>query len=191
MRAVAVAVAISLLMGVAGSASVNASPLQQPRAIAPCSEAIYTSAADAPPAPVRAIRVGPAVFNSLAGLTSPREIDKPTKSNPFYRVKSPLTILALAGQAVTLTIVRDQMTAAVIYNRRWLSRLADWHYRFADVPRSVRLQLCRDDERKQVRNTQYAGGFLLRKLGCITIQVQVVGESRPYRSEVPIGIVRC
>lgn len=164
MGAVGVAAAAVGLFGLLGSAHLATGTSPPPRAIASCSEAIYTTSANAPPRPVQAIRIGPAVFNSLAGLNSQRGISKPSKSNPFYSVKSPLTILARAGETVTVTIVREQKNAAVVYDRR---------------------------ETKRALNTQYAGGFLLRRLGCITIQVRSLGEGRTYRAEVPIGVAGC
>lgn len=192
MRAVLAILALGTVALVSSSTDMAAGTSSQPpRAGARCSEAIYSSPAESPPRPIRAIRIGPAVFNSLARLTSPRAIDKPTDSNPFFSVKSPLTILAQTGEAATVTIVRPQNNVAIVYNRRWLSRLADWHYQFAQVPRSIRLQLCRDSETKQALNTQYAGGFLLRKLGCITIEVRALEEGRVYRSRVPIGVAHC
>jgi hypothetical protein len=155
---------------------------------APCPEAIYTTPANAPPKPVHAIQIGSGVFNSLADLTTRGGIDKPSKRLPFYTVKSPLTILAWPGRGVIITLVGGAKNAALVYNRRWQQRLAGWHYDFSQVPRSIRLPLCRDTKTKQPLNTQYAGGFLLRKLDCITIQVRVIGETRTHRARVPIGV---
>jgi hypothetical protein len=157
---------------------------------ASCSDAIYTSTANAPPKPVRAIRIGPAVFNSLARLTTPRGLDKPTKALPFYSVKSPLTILARARRGVTIKILAGKGDAALVYDRRWLQRLASWHYPFSQVPASVRLPLCRDASTRQPLNTQFAGGFLLRKPTCVTIEVQSIGESKKRRAKIPLG-TRC
>src|SRR4051812_40156745 len=135
---------------------------------ASCSEAIYTTHANSPPRPVRAVRIGPAVFNSLADLATPRGLDKPSKQLPFYSVKLPLTILAQADRGVIITLTDGETNAALLYNRVWLQRLTNrWHYRFGDVPWSVRLPLCRAEGTRLPLNTQYAGGFLLRKPGCL------------------------
>jgi hypothetical protein len=157
-----------------------------------CSEAIYTTRANAPPKPVRAVRIGPAVFNSLAGLTTLRGLSKPSKRRPFYTAKLPLTILAQAHRGVIVTLTGGERNAALLYNRVWLRRLADlWHYRFRDVPRSVRLRLCRESTTRLPLNTQYAGGFLLRKPGCLTIRVQAVGETATHQATVPVGVRHC
>jgi hypothetical protein len=160
-------------------------------ATASCAEAIYTTPASTPPKPVHAIQIGSAVFNSLADLTSRGGIDKPSKRLPFYSVKSPLTILAWPGRGVMITLAGGARNAALVYTRGWQQRLAAWHYDFSQMPRSVRLPLCRNVKTKLPLNTQYAGGFLLRKLGCITMQVQVIGETRTHRARVPIGVRRC
>ncbi|MGD0713312.1 MAG: hypothetical protein ABSB24_03890 [Gaiellaceae bacterium] len=156
-----------------------------------CADAIYTTPANAPPKPVQAVTRGAAVFNSLAHLTTQRGMDKPTKAFPFYTVKSPLTILARARRSVTIILVGAGDNVALLYSRKWLQRLAAWHYTLADVPNTVRLPLCRDTHTKLPLNTQYAGGFLLRKPGCVTIEVQAVGESTMHRATVPIGVSRC
>jgi hypothetical protein len=158
---------------------------------ASCAEAIYTTRANTPPKPVHAIQIGSAVFNSLADLTSRGGIVKPSRRLPFYTVKSPLTILARPGRGVVITLVGGAKNAALVYNRRWQQRLAGWHYDFSQVPRSIRLPLCRGTETKLPLNTQYAGGFLLSKPGCITIQVRVIGETRTHRAHVPIGELHC
>ncbi len=160
-------------------------------ATASCADAIYTTPAPHPPEPVQAVRIGPAVFNSLANLTSARGIDKPSKSLPFYTVKSPLTILARSGHGVIITLIGEASNAAFVYLPLWLHRLTAWHYTFSQVPRRIQLPLCRDTQTKLPLNTQYAGGLLLRKLGCVTIQVQVIGETRTYRARIPIGVRRC
>ena len=160
-------------------------------ASASCAEAIYTTPANAPINAVQAVQIGSAVFNSLANLTGASGIDRPSKRLPFYTVKSPLTILASPQRGVIITVVGDETNAALVYNRQWLQRLAAWHQSFAQVPRSVRLPLCRDAQTKLPLNTQYAGGFLLRRLGCITIEVQVIGESRARQRMVPLGVPRC
>ncbi|HWJ33141.1 MAG TPA: hypothetical protein VNR59_12455, partial [Gaiellaceae bacterium] len=100
-------------------------------------------------------------------------------------------LLARPGRGGIIKLVGGRKNAALVYNRPWLERLAAWHYSFAQVPRSVRLPLCRDAKTKLPLNTQYAGGFLLRKLGCITIQVQTVGEHRTRRARIPIGVAHC
>lgn len=159
---------------------------------ASCSEAVYTTPASAPPKPVLAVRIGPAVFNSLANLTTQRGLDKPSNALPFYTAKSPLTILASAQRGVIITLTHGERSAALLYSREWLQRLASrWHYRFSDVPRTVRLPLCRDPQTKLPLNTQYAGGFLLRKPGCITIQVRAIGERTAHRATLPVGVRRC
>jgi hypothetical protein len=157
-----------------------------------CSEAIYTTRANRPPKPVQAVRIGPAVFNSLADLTTLRGLDKPSKQLPFYTVKLPLTILAQAHRGVIITLTVGETNAALLYNRVWLQRLRNrWHYRFRDVPRSVRLPLCRAEGTRLPLNTQYAGGFLLRKPGCLTIRVQAVGETTARQATVPVGVPHC
>lgn len=158
---------------------------------AACSEAVYTTRANAPPKPVLAVRIGPAVFNSLANLTTQRGLDRPSKRLPFYTVKSPLTILAQTHRGVIITLTGGESNAALLYNREWLQRLAKWHYRFSDVPRSVRLPLCRDPHTKLPLNTQYAGGLLLRKPGCITIRIHAIGESTAQQATVPVGVRHC
>lgn len=155
-----------------------------------CAEAIYTTPANMPPKPVHAVQIGSAVFNSLANLR-PGAIDKPSKRLPFYTVKSPLTILARPGRGVIITLVAGAKNAALVYSRPWLERFAAWHYNFSQVPRSVRLPLCRDSKTKLPLNTQYAGGFLLHKLGCITIQVQTISGHRARRARIPIGVAHC
>jgi hypothetical protein len=159
---------------------------------ASCSEAIYTTRANRPPRPVQAVRIGPAVFNSLADLTTVRGLDTPSKQLPFYTVKLPLTILSQARRGVIVTLTNGEENAALLYNRVWLQRLTDrWHYRFRDVPRSVRLPLCHESGTRLPRNTQYAGGFLLRNPGCLTIRVQAVGEITAYKATVPVGVRHC
>jgi hypothetical protein len=64
-------------------------------------------------------------------------------------------------------------------------------YRFSDVPRSVRLGLCRDAQAEAPLITQCAGGFLLRKPGCVTIRVQAVGDAKAHRAAVPVGVRHC
>jgi hypothetical protein len=156
-----------------------------------CADAIYTAPANAPPKPVQAVVLGAAVFNSLAHLTTLRGLNKPSKKLPFYTVKSPLTILTRARRGVTVRIVGGGKNVALLYDREWLQRLASWHYEFADVPRSVRFSLCRDDDAKPPLTTQYAGGLLVRKPGCITLEVQAVGETRNHRATIPIGVPHC
>jgi hypothetical protein len=182
----------STWQSVAVSARATAQTLLPPSglATASCAEAIYTTPADTPPKPVHAVQIGSAVFNSLTNLGR-AAIDKPSKRLPFYTVKSPLTILARPGRGVIITLVGGAKNAALVYNRRWLERLAAWHYNFSQVPRSVRLPLCRDTKTKLPLNTQYAGGFLLHKLGCITIQAQTIGEQRTRRLRIPIGVAHC
>lgn len=163
-----------------------------PPVTASCSDAVYTTAASAPPKPVMAVRIGPAVFNSLANLRTERGLDKPSKELPFYTVKLPLTILAQAKRGVIITVTGGELNAALLYNPEWLRRLASpWHYRFDDLPRSVRLTLCSDSQTKLLLNTQYPGGFLLRKPGCITIQVQAIGDTAAHRATVPVGVRHC
>ncbi|MFY9580937.1 MAG: hypothetical protein WAQ33_16615 [Gaiellaceae bacterium] len=140
---------------------------------------------------MHAVRIGPAVFNSLAHLTGAGGIDKPSTSLPYYTVKSPLTILARPGRGVIITLIGGAKNAALVYSHSWLQRLAAWHYDFSQVPRSIRVTLCRDAKSKLPLNTQYAGGLLLRKLGCITIQVRVIRETRARRARVPIGVLHC
>jgi hypothetical protein len=138
------------------------------------------------------VRIGPAIFNSLANLTTQRGLDKPSKELPFYTVKLPLTILAQAQRGVIITLTGGELNAALLYNREWLQRLASpWHYTFGDVPRSVRLPLCHDSHTKLPLNTQYAGGFLLRKPGCITIRVQAIGDTTAHRATLPVGVRHC
>jgi hypothetical protein len=168
------------------AATFNNDPLAQS-----CSDAIYTTPARTPPKPVQAIRVGAAVFNTFAGLKTLHGLDKPTRALPFYTVKSPLTILAWARRGVTITIVAGKDNVALLYNREWLRRLGSWHYAFAAVPRSARLPVCTAPHTRQPLNTQYAGGFLLRKPGCVTIQVQTVGKPNRRRTTVPIGVAHC
>jgi hypothetical protein len=157
-----------------------------------CSEAIYTTRANAPPKPVRAVRIGPAVFNSLAGLTTLRGLGKPSKRRPFYTVKVPLTILAQAHRGVIVTLTGGEENAALLYDRVWLRRWADrWHYRFRDVPRSIRLPLCLESSTRLPLNTQFAGGFLLRKPGCLILRVQAVGETATHQATVPVGVRHC
>jgi hypothetical protein len=159
---------------------------------ASCSEAIYTSRANRPPKPVQAVRVGPAVFNSLADLTTLRGLDKPSKQLPFYTVKLPLTILAHAHRGVIISLTKGEENAALLYNHVWLQRLTNrWHYRFRDVPRSVRLPLSRASGTRLPLNTQYAGGFLLRKPTCVTIRVQAFGETTAHQATVPVGVRHC
>ncbi|HEX9380813.1 MAG TPA: hypothetical protein VF891_04870 [Gaiellaceae bacterium] len=160
-----------------------------PQATASCAEAIYTTPANAPPRSVQAVRIGSAVFNSLAHLTTVRDVGRPSRSRPFYTVKSPLTILARGDRGVILTLVGGK-DAVLVYNRRWLRRPAAWRHSFARMPRSIRLPLCRDRQGAAL-NTQYAGGFLLRKLGCVTIQVRAVGETRTHQATVPLGVRHC
>jgi hypothetical protein len=157
-----------------------------------CSEAIYTTRANVPPKPVRAVRIGFAVFDSLAGLTTLRSLDKPSKRLPFYTAKVPLTILARADRGVVITLTDGEKDAALLYNRVWLKRLTGrWRYRFRDVPRSVGLALCRESNTGLPLNTQYAGGFLLRKPGCLTIRVQRIGETTAHQATVPVGVRHC
>jgi hypothetical protein len=92
---------------------------------------------------------------------------------------------------VIITLVGAVKNAALVYLPLWQQRLAAWHYDFSQVPRSVRLRLCRDTKANLPLNTQYAGGLLLRKLGCVTIEVQVIGETRKRRARVPIGVLHC
>ena len=84
-----------------------------------------------------------------------------------------------------------ERNAAFVYGRLWMRRLADWHNSFAHVPRSVRLSLCRDATTKRPLDTQYAGGLLLRRLGCITIEVRVSGAGRARQRTVPVGVPHC
>jgi len=147
--------------------------------------------ADTAPKPVQAVVLGGAVFNSLAHLTTLRDLDRPSKELPFYSVKSPLTIPAQARRGVTITIVRGGKNVALLYDRKWLERLAAWHYKLAEVPRSARLAVCRDSTTKLPLNTQYAGGFLLRKPGCVTIETQVVGEARKHQATIRLGVSHC
>lgn len=182
---------IFVVLGVATVLAQIASAASPPAA-ASCSDAIYTSRANRPPKPVQAIRIGPVVFNSLADLTTVRGLDKPSKQLPFYTVKLPLTILAQAHRGVIITLTGGQENAALLYTRLWLLRLIDrWHFRFRDVPRSVRLPLCRESATKLPLNTQYAGGFLLRKPGCLTIRVHAVGETTAHQATVPVGVSHC
>ena len=146
-----------------------------------CAEAVYTTRAEAPPHAVQAVQIGPVIFNSLAHLTSRHGIDRPSRRLPFYTVKSPLTILASARRGVSISLVAGERNAAFVYDRFWMRRLADWHNSFAHVPRSVRLSLCRDATTKRLLDTQYAGGLLLRRLGCITIG----GSGQRRRSSTP------
>lgn len=159
--------------------------------IVSCAEAIYTTPANTPPNPAQAIEIGPAIFNSLAHLWNTHGIDRPSKRLPFYTVKSPLTLLATARRGVIVTLVTGEKNAALVYDRFWLQRLADWHDNFAHVPRSIRLTLCRDEQTKLPLNTQYAGGFLLRRPGCITIRVQIIGEARARQRRVNLGVPHC
>ncbi len=134
------------------------------------------------------MQLGPAVFNSLAHLTTLRGLGKPSKALPFYTVKSPLTILARARRGATVRIVGGGKNVALLYDRKCLQRLASWHYEFADVPRTARFSPCLDDNTKLPLNTQYAGGFLLRRPGCITLEVQAIGNARKHRATIPIGL---
>jgi hypothetical protein len=183
----------AVVLGVIGVATLLAQiadGANRPLAVS-CSEAIYTTRASAPPKPVNAVRIGPAVFNSLAGLTTLRGLSKPSKRRLFYTVKVPLTILAQAHRGVIVTLTDGEKNAALLYSRVWLRRLADWHYRFRDVPRSIRLPLCRESSTRLLLNTQYAGGFLLRKPGCLTIRVQAVGEITAHQATVRVGLRHC
>lgn len=175
---------------VAAGARPSASSLGR-SSLVPCASAIYTAPANAPPKPVQAVVLGGAVFNSLAHLTTLRGLDRPSKELPFYIVKSPLTILAQPRRGVTIRIVRGGDNVALIYDRKWLKRLTAWHYKLAEVPRSAQLSVCRDHNTKLPLNTQYAGGFLLRKPGCVTIEAQAVGESHKHRATVRIGVPHC
>jgi len=85
---------------------------------------------------------------------------------PFYTVKSAKR--SLLGRGVIIALVGGAKNAALVYSRRWLERLAAWHYNFSQIARSVRPALCRDTRPKLPLNTQYAGGFLVGKLACIT-----------------------
>jgi hypothetical protein len=156
-----------------------------------CADAIYTAPANAPPKPVEAVQLGPAMFNSLAHLISLRGLGSPSKALPLYTVKSPLTILARARRGATVRIVEGGKNVALIYDRKWLQRLASWHYNFADVPRTARFSLCLDHNTTLPLNTQYAGGFLLRRPGCATLEVQAIGETQKHRATIPIGIRHC
>jgi hypothetical protein len=189
--AVAGVLAIGLVaVVVAAGARPSASSLGR-SSLVPCASAIYTTSANAPPKPVQAVALGGAVFNTLAHLTTLRGLDRPSKELPFYTVKSPLTILAQSRGGVTIRIVRGGNNVALIYGRKWLERLAVWHYKFAEVPRSAQLSVCKDSNTKLPLNTQYAGGFLLRKPGCVTVEAQAVGESRKHRATVRIGVPHC
>jgi hypothetical protein len=173
----------------AACAESGAKPRARPAA-ASCSEAIYTTGGRKQP--VRAVTIGAAVFNSLAHLTTRRQLDKPTKALPFYTVKSPLTVLIRSRRGVVISLVQGEEDVALLYTRDWLRRLArPWRYEFAEAPRSVRLPLCRDVESKRLSTTQYAGGFLLRKPRCVTVDVRAIGDARSHRGIVPIGVPRC
>jgi len=137
---------------------------------------------------VEAVQLGPAVFNSLAHLTTLRGLGKPSKALPFYTVKSRLTRLARDPRGATVRIGGGGKNVALLYDRKCLQRLASWHYEFADVPRTARFSPCLDDNTKLPLNTQYAGGFLLRRPGCITLEVQAIGNARKHRATIPIGL---
>jgi len=169
-------------------AGAGAGPPAQP-IVVPCADAIYV-AGSAVPRPVRAVTAGPVVFNSLAHLTSPRSLERPQKALPFFVVKSPTTVLARAGRTVVVTLVRGGQNVRLLYGRKWLGRLSSWHYRLAEVPASVRLETCRDKKNRSL-TTQYAGGFLLRKPGCVTLEVRVSGEARKHRASIRLGVPHC
>jgi hypothetical protein len=183
---------VLLAVGVAAVLAPTAVEAKSHLLAASCSEAVYTTRASAPPRPVQAVRIGPVVFNSLAGLMTPRSLGKPTKKRPVYTVKLPLTILAQAQRSVTITVLGGGRNTAILYDRGLLQRLAGrWHYRFSELPRRVRLSLCHDPQTKRPLNTQYAGGLLLRKPGCVTIQVRAVGDTAAHRATVPVGVRHC
>ena len=157
--------------------------------VVPCVDAIYVAGSTSP-RPVRAVTVGPVVFNSLAHLTSSRDLARPSKELPFFVVKSPTTLRAKVGRSAVVTLVRGGDNVRLVYGRKWLGRLSSWRYRFAEVPVSVRLEPCRDTKNRAL-TTQYAGGFLLRKPGCVTLEVRVSGEARKHRARVALGAPHC
>jgi hypothetical protein len=169
-------------------AGAGAGPPAPPIAVS-CADAIYV-AGSAVPRPVQAVTAGPVVFNSLAHLTTPRSLERPQKELPFFVVKSPTTVLASAGRTVVMTLVRGGQNVRLLYGRKWLKRLSSWHYRLAEVPASVRLETCRDKKNRSL-TTQYAGGFLLHKPGCITLEVRVSGEKRKHRASIRLGVPHC
>ncbi len=175
------------VLGLSAVAAVGAG--SAPPVVVPCADAIYVAGSTVP-RPVRAVTVGPVVFNSLARLASPRSLDSPQKELPFFVVKSPTTLLAKAGRSVLVTLVRGGDNARLVYGRKWVGRLSSWHYRLAEVPASVRLQPCRDKKDRSL-TTQYAGGFLLRKPGCVTVEVRVGDEARKHRAQIRLGVPHC
>ena len=183
------------LLGASGAAVLGLSAVAAAGAgsgqsvVVPCADAIY-AAGSTTPRPVRAVTVGPVVFNSLAHLTSPRDLERPSKELPFFVVKSPTTLLAKVGRGVVVTLVRGGDNVRLLYGRKWLRRLSSWHYRFTEVPVSVRLEPCRDKKARSL-TTQYAGGFLLRKPGCVTLDVRVSGEARKHRARIALGAPHC
>ena len=107
------------VLGLSAMAAAGAGPPQP--VVVPCADAIYV-AGRIVPRPVRAVTVGPVVFNSLARLTSPRSLERPQKELPFFVVKSPTTLLANSSRSVVVTLVRGGQNVRLLYGRKWLGR---------------------------------------------------------------------
>ena len=104
------------------AAGAGVGPPAQPVVVS-CPEAIYVAGTTVP-RPVRAVTAGPVVFNSLAHLASPRNLERSQKGPPFFVVKSPTTVLAKAGRSVVVTLVRGVQNVRLLYGREWLGRLS-------------------------------------------------------------------
>jgi hypothetical protein len=190
MKALLLSVGGTAVVGLSAvaAAGAGAGPPSHP-VVVPCADAIYVARSTVP-RPVRAVTAGSVVFNSLAHLTSPHSLEGPQKELPFFVVKSPTTVLAKVGRSVVVTLVRGRQNVRLLYGRKWLGRLSSWHYRFADVPASVRLEPCRDKKSRSL-TTQYAGGFLLRKPACATLEVRGSDETQEHRVRVRLGVPHC
>lgn len=165
---------------VAAAGTSAATHRTQPTYAVKCSDSVYQTPVSAPPQTYEALKLGPVVFNHLAAHAR-KDVSPPTSKERFFNVASFFNVLTSARRGVTIRLVGGNLS----------NRLAAGHVNSAQAARAIRFPLCRDPEAGTPLITQYGISFLLRKQGCVTVEVQPVGTTRHYRATIPVGVPRC
>jgi hypothetical protein len=172
-----IAVTAAAIAAAGTSAAINRTPATH---AVTCADSVYQTSASKPPQTYEALKLGPVTFNHLAAHAH-KDVSPPTSTVAFFNVASFLNVLTSARHGVTIRLLHgdraDRLTAGRIGPRQ--------------AARAIRFPLCRDPETHGPQITQYGISFLLRKKGCFTVEVQLVGSQHRYRARIPVGVSRC
>lgn len=177
-----IVLAALVLIGSGGRA--DAAPTQEAEAVLGCDQRNQSRTPRRSLATGSDIRIGVVAFHRLGYFARTRT--NFLKNGNVYVLKTPLFVAA--GRTVTVSVAPGARGRAALFYRR-----GAFPQELAAADASTKFVACARHFRAGSVGvaTEFGGGFVVTRPGCVPLEVWVDGASSPLRRRVPVGVSRC